>query len=206
MKYLRIVIFLLLITPILSWSVNAQFGVKVNYWRPTGTTLGHSLKPAFGPELMYIEDFDKALRTRVGISFVNYKPRVDTFFVYELEGSGNDFVVSKKAQTINYFRDFSLMAGMDYSPIDGEEAILPYLGVSVVVGYTQTSTSSYKSGFLATVNEDKNSYASIGLNARLGCEFWVNFGAVFIEYNGMFRYSPLLGYYVFNNFGLGFRF
>jgi hypothetical protein len=123
-----------------------------------------------------------------------------------MQGSGNDFVVSKISETMSHFRDFALMAGADYSPIAGDESIVPYLGLSVVVSLTQISTSRYKFQQFVPYRESDESYGAIGLNARLGCDFWVKVGDVFVEYNGMFRFSPELGYYVFNSLGLGFRF
>jgi hypothetical protein len=182
----------------------SQIGFKLSHTRPRGEA-GALLKTGLSPEFLFLPEFDRSFRGRVGLSFTGYKPRADRFMGYELIDSGNGIVVHEQYSVVNHYRTYFVNPGFDFTFRYGDEFFVPYIGVDFVAGITNFNYTTYK--YQNDYGDETNFItANVGVRGRLGFELNWNLFSVFFEASSGFTFSPESGYFYSNDFALGFRF
>lgn len=144
-----------------------QVGVRLFNYHPTGD-FGFIMKPLTSLEVSYQGAFDSRLRTVISLAYLNMKPRLDTFPVYLIEGSGSSTVIHQGAQTFNQYTLLQLATGLDYAFIWKEKYSF-YAGCDLIFGSVGTNYRVSYAGVSDSGSEGGSAF--VGYRVRLGFEY-----------------------------------
>lgn len=178
---------------------NAQLGLKVLQYRPTGE-LGFTLKKQISGELSWIDDFEDPIRVRYALQYVIGKPRMDTF---PTTGTINNYVVPCD-YVLHQFNILSISGGIDRWIWENKGKVL-YGGLDVIAG---AHSHDYYSDFpgVSTTNYSGSSVFG-GIRLRIGFEAELNNEwRLFSEIQRSMFYTSEGMLFSYNDVGVGVRY
>jgi hypothetical protein len=179
----------------------SQLGLKISHIRPTGS-LGMVMKPAWGGELIY-KPFEKesGLNLRIGVGFIKFAPRQDTFPTTTLMYNGG-YSASSGYTVFHKFNITTITLGADYM-IHATDAFRLYIGMDF--GFLATSMK-YESRTIVSSEGFSGGYGYICWRLRGGAEYLLTEKiGLFGEYNRSMNYSPEVGGLAYHDYALGMR-
>lgn len=194
-----ILTFLLLI--LTSFNNQAQVAVKFLQIRPAGN-LGMLFEKTYTGEIMYRHDFEKRFSPRVGITYADFSPRLDTFPLTLLKEEGAKQTVIPGFLVISTYNLYFLFAGLDYNLVKKEHFFL-YPGIDFLTGFSKLGfDQSYETISDGSYYSDGGTFA--GLRFRAGAKVkLLKYLGLFMEATKTIYYSDDLGLSIHNDFGIG---
>jgi len=180
----------------------SQIAGKILQVRPYGEQAA-ILKPAITGELMGLKEFDDNLRIRYGISYVSFKPRLDTFPVIAEYFSGSTgFAILPGYEVITNYSMFLAFTGYDYDVLKKDNYFL-YPGADILIGMTNVEYDTYYQTLSS--GSDSNDGLLAGIRLRLGFEYMTSETiGLFLEATHSIYYLPHMKiWYAHQDIGIG---
>lgn len=195
-------IYTLLFAVQIALASQAQIGLRVYNYRPTGD-FGYVMKPLTSAELSFTQAFDKKrVRPTFGISVLNFKPRMEIFPTYGLLTVGGNTTVLPGEQKFNKYLMVQLNGGIDVAVVK-KEKFFAFLGAGISIGAIAVEYESR----VQDIKDESYSGGGYfgGFKFRVGVEYKFNkhFSANISANRNVFLVSEPAALLWANDYGLG---
>ena len=180
-----------------------QIGIKAVQFRPTND-FGFVMKKAYGPELLWMTEFEGSVRMRWSASFASFKPRMENIETVAFVNDGGTESILPTYYNIRKMWNLTLGMGLDYSPEIMEDwFVRPFAGIDLNVGahhregFTNTGISSI---------DESTSTSLLGIAGRIGATVPFERAGLFVEMTRNYQFYVSVSGASYNTVGIGVYF
>jgi hypothetical protein len=200
----RLALLLLLPAALGIGAARAQLGVKLTQLRPTGV-LGEVMERDWSAQLMYIDDFEDAIRLRFFFTWHRMEPRLAAIPIASYLYEDGVWTVFPGEQSYSKYDLYFLGAGADFAVLRlANEKLTLYPGFEAFFG---TLSEAYRIRVATIKDEDfEGGQVLLGGGIRAGADYaWSKRLATFAEWGTNTYWVTETGRFTFNEIALGVR-